>query len=354
MSKQFDAQGGVVNFVSSLMINFSSDIKCKHLVIGRNQSNTIIRNFFAPVLDNLKLAKYILTDRFDCVHINPSLNVNSLLRDGLFVITLGLVHYRNIILFFHGWNERDEQQIIKNRLLKYLFLKVFDRAKVIYVLGSCFKTALQNIGVDAEKIRVASTMFDGRIFSDIERTHPLAGQNCVFMSRFVVEKGVYELLQAFNELTESHPKANLILIGDGPERNSMQQWVSEHGISSRVKFLGYLRGKDKAQALIDANLFVFPTYYGEGCPVVLLEAMAAGLPVITHGVGGIPDIFEHNKNGILLGEVSSRSIVSAMRVLLDDQSLRNRIAEYNHQYAWEHYEATVITQKLESVYKSLT
>jgi len=78
------------------------------------------------------------------------------------------------------------------------------------------------------------------------------------------------------------------------------------------------------------------------------------LPAITHGVGGIPDIFEHDKNGILLQEVSTRSIVSAMRALLDDLPLRSRIAEYNRQYAWERYEASVITRELESAYKSLS
>jgi glycosyltransferase involved in cell wall biosynthesis len=104
------------------------------------------------------------------------------------------------------------------------------------------------------------------------------------------------------------PDARLILAGEGPEQDKIRSWIDRHGMSYRVKLPGYLHGEAKAQVLRGANMFVFTTYYGEGCPISLLEAMPAGLPVITTPVGGIPDIFIDGENGILIDHVSPQKL----------------------------------------------
>jgi glycosyltransferase involved in cell wall biosynthesis len=145
----------------------------------------------------------------------------------------------------------------------------------------------------------------------------------------------------------------LVIAGDGPEFRAVEEWILEHNLSDRVMLAGYLRGRDKAQALVDADVFVFPSFYGEGCPVSLLEAMAAGLAVITTAVGGIPDIFVDGVNGIILRSGDRISIANAMQQLIMDERLLNQIRARNKQQAWERYEATTVTRTIEDIYKNL-
>jgi glycosyltransferase involved in cell wall biosynthesis len=174
------------------------------------------------------------------------------------------------------------------------------------------------------------------------------------MSRFVAEKGIHELLQAFVRLAEEFPGLRLVLLGDGPERPALEARAQEAGLAERVDFAGYVRGHEKAQALVDADIFVFPTFYGEGCPVVLLEAMAAGLPVITHGAGGIPDVFEDGRNGILLSTVTDESVADAVRRMLTAPEDRSAIGAHNRREAWAKYEAGVVSGQMLAAYQELT
>jgi glycosyltransferase involved in cell wall biosynthesis len=102
-----------------------------------------------------------------------------------------------------------------------------------------------------------------------------------------------------------------------------------------------------------AHIFTFPTYYGEGCPVSLLEAMAASMAIITTPVGGIPDIIEHNKNGILLDvKVTTENVKNAIETLLNSPGTIRDMGEINRIEAWEKYEAPVVTRYFENIYKS--
>ena len=87
--------------------------------------------------------------------------------------------------------------------------------------------------------------------------------------------------------------------------------------------------------------------------MVLLEAMAAGLPVITHRAGGIPDIFTDGRNGVLLDQSDDDTVTDALRRLLDDREGRAKVAEQNREDAWAHYEAHVVTQRMLEVYREL-
>jgi len=277
--------------------------------------------------------------------------VKALLRDGLFIITLNTLGLEKIIVFFHGWGESEAMLIQRSRVIKFLFSQTFGKAKLILVLASSFKNSLINMGVEADKVRVMTTMFDGSIFEGVSRDKRRE-KTLIFLSRFIREKGVYELLEAFALIAKEFPESVLILAGDGPERVGIKRWIERHGMAGRVRLPGYVRGKRKAQLLMNGSIFVFPTY-GEGCPVSLLEAMAAGLPVITTPVGGIRDIFVNNENGILLDTVSPERIAMAIETLYNDAILMNKIEVNNRSKAWKNYEANIVTQKIEAIYNEI-
>ncbi len=351
LSKDLSSPGGVVHFVSFLMDHFSNHIESVHLPIGRAVQGGMFNSLFFPIINALSLIRALIEERYDCVHVNPSLNRSSLLRDGLFLGILRLMRQRNVVVYFHGWSDSDARRIQESPFLRFLFRSLFGRACIVMVLASRFRKTLLEIGLPEHRVLVTTTMFDGNIFHGLKPKKKRGKKQLLFMSRFVREKGVYELLEAFSSLAAKHDDVHLVLLGDGPEREGMEQRAGALGIESRVTFAGYLRRGEKAQLLLDSDIFVFPTYYGEGCPVVLLEAMAAGLPVITHGAGGIPDLFTDGENGLLLEEVTPSSIEEAAERLLEDEALCKRMGDHNRRYAWEHFEAGVVTLAIEDVYR---
>jgi glycosyltransferase involved in cell wall biosynthesis len=214
---------------------------------------------------------------------------------------------------------------------------------------------MARMGVDPDKIQLFTTMFDGRELENTLGHVNKDGHNTslLFLSRFVKEKGVYELLEAFINLVSNHKNIHLILAGTGPEEDNMKKIVCDSNIENKVTFTGYVRGSDKARVLMGADIFVFPTSYGEGCPVSLLESMAAGMAVITTPVGGIPHIVEDGKQGILLtNEVTAKSVENAIERLLVDPVETRKIGDLNREQAWRLYNAPVVTGWFESIYKN--
>ena len=117
----------------------------------------------------------------------------------------------------------------------------------------------------------------------------------------------------------------------------MEQWVKTKGLADRVRFPGYLRGKEKTQVLLNSDLFVFPTYHGEGCPVSLLEAMAAGLPVVATRVNGVPEIIEDGKNGILVDPGNAPALPAAIQRISDNRGLYGSTLKNNRKLVEEKF-----------------
>ena len=115
------------------------------------------------------------------------------------------------------------------------------------------------------------------------------------------------------------------MIGDGPERQSLEFRVSELGLEDRVSFAG-ARGQEETLALMAAcDVFVLNSTY-EGLPHVVLEAMAVGLPVVATDAGGIPELVQHGSNGLLI-PASGRGLTDSLAALLADKAMRESLSE---------------------------
>ncbi|MEL7105726.1 MAG: glycosyltransferase [Pseudomonadota bacterium] len=143
------------------------------------------------------------------------------------------------------------------------------------------------------------------------------GQHLVFVGRLAAVKGVAMLLRAVADLAATHPDLRLTLIGDGPERTSLEALAGELGVNGQVTFAGARTQAEVAETLSTANLFVLPSF-AEGVPVVLMEAMAARLPVITTRIAGIPELVEDGVAGRLVPPGNLDALVAAIKDLLAD------------------------------------
>ena len=170
-----------------------------------------------------------------------------------------------------------------------------------------------------EKLRVVHCGVDP---SGIEvKKHERPGRRLLFVGRLAVEKGLPFLLDAVAKIEG----AILDVAGDGPERKRLEMKATGLGIASRVRFLGYRSQGDVRKLIQQADVFVM-TSFSEGIPVVLMEAMAAGVPVVATRIAGVPELVDDGDDGLLVLPGDADATAAAVRRLLDDPELRNWFA----------------------------
>lgn len=145
------------------------------------------------------------------------------------------------------------------------------------------------------------------------------GRRLVFVGRLSGVKGAPLVLDALAELAARYPDARLTMVGDGPERAALEDRAKSLGIADRVDFTGYLDQAGVATTLAASDIFVLPSF-AEGVPVVLMEAMATGLPVVTTRIAGIPELVEHGVSGLVLPPGDLEALVGGLDRLFSDPS----------------------------------
>ena len=124
-------------------------------------------------------------------------------------------------------------------------------------------------------------------------------------------------------------------------------------MADRIKTPGYVSGPEKARLLVDASIFVSPSYFPEGLPNAMLEAMAAETALIVSDAGGIGEIVRSPENGIILDEISPRTISAALERILADPGYVAEVSERNKKLAWQCYESRIVIDKIETVYRDI-
>lgn len=144
----------------------------------------------------------------------------------------------------------------------------------------------------------------------------------LYVGWIIPEKGIIDLLDAMAVLRESHPEARLRLVGPlfGKE-DFWRKAAADRGVSALVEYVGPLSDRQSLIREFDAaSIFVFPSHF-EGFPVALLEAITRGLACVGTDVGGIPDILDQGRAGIIVSPRAPLELADALRLLLDDRDL---------------------------------
>lgn len=144
------------------------------------------------------------------------------------------------------------------------------------------------------------------------------------VGRLSREKAQIDLLAAYKRLPATNPdiSSKLIIVGDGPERGRLEAAADAHGIKERVIFTGQISEVQLFYAA--ADVFALPSH-SEGSPNVLLEAMAANLPIVATAVGGVPEILEDNESALLVPVNDAHAMAAAIARVLTDQNLAERL-----------------------------
>ncbi|ABB24236.1 glycosyltransferase family 4 protein [Pelodictyon luteolum] len=170
------------------------------------------------------------------------------------------------------------------------------------------------------------------------------------VGRLVPAKGQHILLNACALLKNEGVRFHLTLIGDGPDRTSLEQFSREHGLEGAVKFTG-IQGQDKVREWYDmADMFILASF-AEGVPVVLMEAMAKEIPVISTRITGIPELIEHGHNGLLATPADTEDLARKIRTLIEDPEMRKRLGREGRKSVERRYNQHINNNKMVDLFK---
>lgn len=259
-----------------------------------------------------------------------------------------------LVVMFHGHDVGGllPQNRFTLRYARYQALarELFEYASLLVCASQELEGLLLKLGAPSDKLRVHRLGIDLSRFSPPlpgeKASHPLV----LMVGRLVEKKGMSDGLQAFARVRQMHPQARLQIIGTGPLRRSLVRQAANLGLSSCVEFLGARPHAEVGQYMRAAHVLMTPsvtTKSGdrESGVIVIKEAAASELPTIGTRHGGIPEIIEHERTGLLVQEHSVQALATALNRLLSDPKLcRQMGAQARAKMIREYDQRTQVTQ----------
>lgn len=284
-------------------------------------------------LSNDKVPGVIGTLDSKLVHLQ-----NSLMENGIDVVlaefghtaveSLPAIYGANIplVVHFHGVDAHSQDLL---NIYAKRYQDVFQYAYAIIVVSSVMKKQLMQLGCPAEKIFQTACAPNNEYFS---LRPSFTNQQFFLMGRFVDKKAPYYSILAFYEALRAFPHAKLVLAGDGPLLNTCKNLVRYLGIQKQVSFLGSISREQVKKEMEQSLGFVQHSIQAEngdseGTPVAILEAGAAGLPVIATRHAGIMDVVIDYKTGLLCDEHDVSAMGTALQILLGDHKLAQQLGQ---------------------------
>ena len=233
-------------------------------------------------------------------------------------------------------------------------------ARVIAVSGSIRDFLINREGVAPDQIVTLSNGIDAQTFAeadDLKRVQAKSELNLPSeafviggMGRLVPQKNFTLFLEVAARVLSRHPLAFFVIAGTGPEEQELKAKATALGINDRVGFLGHVNDRLALYHAFDALLM---TSDFEGTPMVLLEAMSCGLPVVASAVDGIAEVCTTSRDALLVAPGDSTGFASALEWVLKEATLREELGRNARNTVLERYEIRKLTARIESLYDDI-
>lgn len=304
--------------------------KLRSLGIGTIPLPSLERNInpLKDFLSFLALVKLFKIERPDVVHLN------SAKASGLGALAGRLAGVPCIIFTAHGWAFNEERSWLSRSAIKIAsWATVLLAHKTIAVSDTVFHD-LKWLGAPHKMVVIkngigpidflAPALARARLGELVNAKFPPHPFFVGTIAELHKNKGLSYAIEAFKELALNNLSLYYFIIGEGEEKEPLNALVEHHGLLGRVFLLGFVQ--DASVFLKGFDAFVLPSIK-EGLPMVILEAGLARLPVIATTVGGIPEVIEHEKTGILVPARDPKALVAAVLKLIATPSVSTKLAE---------------------------
>ncbi len=287
-----------------------------------------------------KILNVIKRENYDIIHVH-------LFPADIFVAISSLFLPKRIKFIFSEHSDYNRRRLIK-------FFKVIDGFtysrydKIVCVSKQVEKALIMWCPGTAHKTIVVKNAIpiSNRLNFKVNKYYDI-----IFVGRLGRVKGVDILLKAIQILKEKyHRSLRVAIVGDGSLMNDLKELALQYGINEYIDFLGVR--KDVLELMRESSIFVLPSRW-EGFGLVLLEAISVGVPVVATKVGGIPEVIEDGKDGILVEPENPEELSNAILRLLSDDNLRSLISLNAYKKVKEEYSIEKYSKILLSLYKEL-
>jgi len=263
----------------------------------------------------------LLSRRADIIHCHGYFNFSSNLS-----FLAGKARKIPVVCTFHGYTlffrifSRFMQRFYDNTVGP-LMLK---QLGAIIALSSSDREFLERLGAPADKIKIITNGVDVTKF--FPRNEWNQSKNIVlFVGRLIPRKGVKYLLMAMPKILREKPSAKLVIVGEGPEKRELLEICDELKIKNSVSFFGRVSDEELERLYNSAGVLALPSLR-EAVPLVLLEAMASGCPVVATDVGGMGEVVRNGETGLLVKPRETDELAQAViKVLSEEEETRMMI-----------------------------
>ena len=315
------------------------DLGCEVIVANwgrRNDIESLGEKLWGRADDIRRVRRALTRERPDILVVTTSHDWNTLLRDVLLLVATR--HNRPCtVLQMHG--SRPEPLLSPgNALFKRMSRWLLQMSDGVLLLSSEEQAQWQRFYPAGRFYRVANPFAHhgqppasplgslSRVLGPHDPSVPLL----LFVGRLMHEKGIINLVHAMATIREATP-ARLLAVGDGPLSSEVAALVQSLGLQGRVVTPGYLEGRELEAAYAAATAFLLPTYWIEGFPTVIAEAMHAGLPIVTTAIRGMADHLKEGVNVLFVPPADPAALADTILRLVNDRSLCASMAMANRQ-----------------------
>ena len=334
-------QGGVSSVVHVLKEGGLFE-RCGIDYIATHTDGGALRKLATAIIGWFRCTARLLGGRVAALHVHTASRA-SFWRKLLFILpafALGVP----IILHLHGAEFRrfysEESPALVRRLIRY----VFEKAARVIVLSEGWKAWVSSAFPQARVVRIYNPV----LLPELTAFEARESSTLLFLGRLGARKGALDLIEAMAVIRESFSGARLCIGGDGDVAGARRR-AAALGLTGQVELLGWVRGAEKLVLLKSATIYVLPSY-NEGLPMGVLEAMSAGLPVVSTPVGGIPEAVTDGVEGYLVQPGDINRLSDCIDRLLGDAELRRRMGQAGRMKVERLFSADVVLPQFEAVY----
>lgn len=297
----------------------------------------------------LKLTKLIKKYEIDIVHTHE-------VRTNLVGLIAARLTGVKVVASIHGWVMNTVPFLWK--LYQHFDRRVIRRCDHIIVGSNFLRDEIIKMGLSSQKVTTIHNAIDTanldlsasslnfRKKYNLNSTDTLIGT----VGRISKEKGHKYLLEAAKIVIQEHPDVKFLIVGEGKIRAELEIYAKSLGIFDNVIFTGYYKNLSEVLAVID--LFVIPSLT-ESLPLAVLEAMAAGKPVISTNVGGIPEIIIHGETGLLVRPQNGMELANSIITMLNNNDLLFKMAKKGKQLVNTEFSIHNFIEQTESLYSNI-
>jgi len=310
---------------------------------------------------NLLLASYhgvkylwlLLLKRPAIVYVPIAQSTLPFLRDCLFLMPARILR-KKVVVHLHGGSFAEffrSTSATMQRIIRYA-LGTADRT---IVLGSCLSNVFEGV-IPRDRVRVVPNGIPDSFEAYMYRVPNGRRRTILFLSTLMREKGTLDVLRALPRVVKVVPDVRAVFAGEWfrvDDKSAAESMIRELGLESHVEFIGTVVPPVKYDVLNAADVFVLPTY-NEGQPFAVLEAMSAGLPVISTKVGCIPETVINGVTGFILKPGDSEALADKLALLLTNQDLRREMGESSRKRFLDSYTQVEFSRRMRSIFKELS